>query len=196
MTFEGRYSHHLMDIDSDYVRQYGYDIEHLYEWSCENDPDFRTMESALSYNLNVYGHIVVACLSMGITSVADIGCGCGQQSKMFAESDIDYVGIEPMNVPFYGEDRPGCTLLRTYYPDCGNPGVQAAISSHCMGTGVLWEPEAIADDFDVFIGNCYQEFFDELQEFYPYFQVMEAENLGYHPEAARIPMMIGICSRI
>jgi hypothetical protein len=196
MPIEGRYSHHMDYMDTDYTRQYGYDIDHLYEWSLANDPDFHSMEDILSYNLNVYGHIVAECLGLGITSVADIGCGCGQQSKMFAESDIDYIGIEPSYLPFYGEDRTGCSILRASYPECGNPGAQAAISSHCMGTGVLWEPEAIADDFDVFIGNCYQEFFDELREFYPDFMVIEAENLGYHPEAVRIPMMIGICSRL
>ena len=194
MRFSDRYDHHLVGGNS-YIDQYGYDINHLYEWSVENDPTFMSMEILLSYDLNVYGHIVSAALTLNVPSVLDIGCGCGQQSKMFAESDIDYIGVDPDVLPFYGEGRPGCSILYGTYPDCGNPGVQAGISSHCMGTALLWEPEAIADDFDVFIGHCYQDFFEELKEFYPNFEIIEVEDLMFHPEAPRVPMEIAACWR-
>ena len=195
MAFFNRYKPHLVEDTDNYVDQYGYDIEHLDEWCRANDPDYASMESLLSYTMNVYGHIVAACLALGVEDVLDIGCGCGQQSKMFAESGIEYTGLEVGDYPFYGEGRPDCSIVRDEYPACGNLGHSAAVSSHCVGTGLVWEPEAIADDFDVFVGHCYADFFDELAPFYDNFQIIEDENFAYHPEYERVHMMIAACWR-
>lgn len=195
MAFFNRYPHHLVDDDDNYVDQYGYDIEHLNQWSMENDPDYDSLEDLLSYTMNIYGHIVAGCLTLGVEDVLDIGCGCGQQSKMFAESDIDYTGLEVGNYPFYGEGRPGCEIVRASYPDSGNLGHTVAVSSHCIGTGLVWEPEAIADDFDVFIGHCYAEFFDDLAPLYDNFEIISDENFDYEPDVPRQHMMIAACWR-
>lgn len=188
-----RYEHHLNGLEDDYESLYGYDINHLYEWSIANDDGWLSMESLLCYTLNIYGHILTAAIDFNVGSVLDIGCGYGRQSKMFAESNISYYGLELSHTPFYGLDRPDCELIIAEYPACGNiVGADAAISSHCVGTGILWEPEAIADDFDVFIGNCYVDFFDELFPLYNNQMIINTDTTVLNPDDG-IPMMIAAC---
>lgn len=115
---------------------------------------------------------------------------------MFSECGIDYYGLDPWeNNHFYNEGLPGTSFWIGEYPASGNMGCQAAISSHCVGTQLLWPVDEIARDFDVFVGCCYTSFFNELQQLYGNYEVIECEDHLFHPEMPREEMTIAACWR-
>lgn len=192
-----RYPCHFESGNWDY-HLYDYDLYHLLEWSSVHD-DCNTkagISLLLTQSLNIYGWLMRACLECNVEKVLDIGCGHGQQSLMFKSSGIEYAGLEKnRKTPFYGDEF-GIECIRGTWPDDAPRDFDAAISSHCVGTGCIWEAEKIHEMYPVFAGNCQVKFFDELFELYKHRKIIgyEKESVAAENTGGSLnPMMLAVC---